>query len=208
MEPERSAFDCIVGVPGWRLHVAQLYLSEGRELGSVMDMAIEGASKHLMRSCPDGDLDRSEMVGTIREGLQQLGIDAKATPPCSEQLLSSFIAADAIPRGSLAWEFLAVLTVKSQAPWTVIDRGMLRPPLHFRVGDDGLPLLSDREGVKGNPWLAPAPADLEDFREPVFICYLPETLFRSIDPKSHLGRVVWMTFAFRFAFERSISHKR
>jgi len=208
MEPERSAFDCVVGLPGWRLHVAQLYLSEGRELGGVMDMAIEGAYKHLLRSCPDGDLDRSETLFTIREGLQHLGIDSKATPPCSEQLLSSCIAANAIPRGSLAWEFLTVLTVKSQAPWTVIDRRRLQPPLHFKLGEDGLPMLVDQEGVKGNPWLAPAPTDLADCTDPVFICYLPEALFRSIDPKSHLGRVVWLTFAFRFAFERSFSYQR
>jgi hypothetical protein len=173
-----------------------------------MDMAIEGAYKHLLRSCPDGDLERSETVSTIREGLQHLGIDSKAHPLCSEQLIARFVAANEIPRGSLAWEFLAVLTVKSQAPWTVIDRCMLQPPLHFKVGEDGLPLLSDREGVKGNPWLASAPADLEGCTDPVFICYLPETLYRSIDPKSHLGRVVCLTWAFRFAFERSFSHRQ
>jgi hypothetical protein len=221
-DQEQTAFDCIVGLPGWRLHVAQMAVREGRELGSVMDVAIRGAFKHLSRSLPDGDLDRGSTITAVREHLKHLSIDPQATPPSSELLISSFIEADEIPRGSLAWEFLAVLTAKSQAPWGAIHRDRLQPPLRFRLGEQGegiatgkgdfdcagLPVLADREGVKGSPWAPCAPRDLEDCTAPVFVCYLPEKLFRAIDPKSHLGRITWLTWAFQFVFERSYSSKR
>jgi hypothetical protein len=207
-DQKMAAFVCEVGLPGWRLHVAQLTARPGRDLGNVMEMAIEGAFKHLQRSFPDGDLARSETVTLVREHLGRLGIDSKANPPCSELLISGFIAANGISRGSLAWEYLAVLTAKSQAPWTVLDRGNLKPPLRFTSGERGLPVLEDQNGVVDSPWIATSPADLESCSDPVFICYLPEELFRTIDPKSHLGRVVWLTFAFQFIFERSFSFKR
>jgi hypothetical protein len=207
-DEKKAAFVCTVGVPGWRLHVAQLYRSEGRELGNVMEMAVEGAFKHLSRTCPDGNLGKSETIMSLRERLLQLGIDSTANPPCSELLIAGFIAAGGIPRGSLSWEYLAVLTAKSQAPWIVLDRGNLRPPLRFIPGERGLPALEDQDGVVGSPWSEPTPADLEGCTDPVFICCLPEELFRTIDPKSHLGRVVWLTWAFCFAFERSFSHRQ
>jgi DNA/RNA-binding domain of Phe-tRNA-synthetase-like protein len=202
--------------------VAQLAVREGRDLGSVMDMVIRGALQHLSRSFPDGDLDRGSAVTAVREHLKHLGIDPQATPPSSELLISSFIEAEEIPRGSLAWEFLAVLTVKSQVPWSAIHRERLQPPLRFRLGQQGegiatgkddfdcarLPVLADQEGVKGSPWVPCAPRDLEGCTDPVFVCYLPEGLFRATDPKSHLGRIVWLTWAFQFVFERSYSFKR
>jgi hypothetical protein len=174
-DQKMAAFVCEVGLPGWRLHVAQLTARPGRDLGNVMEMAIEGAFKHLQRSFPDGDLARSETVTLVREHLGRLGIDSKANPPCSELLL---------------------------------DRGNLKPPLRFTSGERGLPVLEDQNGVVDSPWIATSPADLESCSDPVFICYLPEELFRTIDPKSHLGRVVWLTFAFQFIFERSFSFKR
>ncbi|MCK4776416.1 MAG: hypothetical protein KAT30_16585, partial [Candidatus Krumholzibacteria bacterium] len=115
--------------------------------------------------------------------------------------------------------FFAILTAKSAAPWAVIDRGNLEPPLVFRAGKssevlpetdevtscEGLPVLADQNGVKASPWSHPEPTVLDDAQDVVFVCFLPENVFRTIAPKSHLGRVVWMTWAYRFVFERTFS---
>ena len=71
----------------------------------------------------------------------------------------------------------------------------------------GLPVLADREGVKASPWVPLRPTDLEGCREPVFVCYLPKPLFRRLEPKSHMGRAIWLTWAYRFVFERTCSYR-
>ena len=43
--------------------------------------------------------------------------------------------------------------------------------------------------------------------EPVFVCYLPKPLFRRLEPKSHMGRAIWLTWAYRFVFERTCSYR-
>lgn len=215
-------FDCEVALPGWRLHVAEMTAPEGRELGNVMDVAVRGAFRYLLRRGLDQGLERSPVVCSIREALRRLGLDPESTPPCSETLISGFLENGELPRGSIAWEFLAVLTAKSQAPWSAFCRAGLKPPLVFRLGDpeemvvtssgthecDGLPVLADRNGAKGSYWVPGHPRDLQDCADPVFVCYLPGDLFRSVDPKSHLGRTVWLTWALRFVFERSFAHGR
>jgi DNA/RNA-binding domain of Phe-tRNA-synthetase-like protein len=219
MAPEKPPFDCHVRLPGWRLHIAQLEIAEGRELGNVMDVAMRGAETSLRRRFPDGRLQADPAVSSLRDQLQRLGVDPRKTPPCSELLLASFLTAHRIPRGSLTWEFLAILTAKSAAPWTVLDREDLAPPLVFRLGKpdeelgslagatacDALPVLADTEGVKASPWTHPVSSDLRDVNDAVFVCFLPEELFRVVQPKSHLGRVVWFTWAYRFVFERTSS---
>ena len=133
----REAFACTVQLPEWKLHLAHLQLREERDLGNVMDVAMEGALSHLKRGHPEGRLEESDTILAIREGLTTLGIDPAATPPASELLLSDFLQAGRIPRGTLAWEFVAQLTVKSEAPWSVVDRDAIEPPLEWRLGESG-----------------------------------------------------------------------
>jgi DNA/RNA-binding domain of Phe-tRNA-synthetase-like protein len=196
-------------------------LTEGRDLGNVMDVAIRGAFKHLRRCHLHEGLERSPTIMAIRESLKHLGLDPEDKPPCSELLLTKILEAGEMPRGSLAWEFLVVLTAKSQAPWTAVDRADLSPPLRFRLGEpgeclvtsggafgcEGLPVLADGNGIKASPWVPGTPADLERCEEPVFVCYLPHDLFRVVEPKAHLGRAVWLTFAYRFVFERTCTNR-
>jgi DNA/RNA-binding domain of Phe-tRNA-synthetase-like protein len=214
---QRTKFDCAVQVPGWRLHVAHMIVTEGRELGNVMDVATRGAFRHLQRCRLHEGLDRSPAIVAVRESLKRLGLDPEVNPPCSELLLAKILEAGEVPRGSLAWEFLAVLTAKSQAPWTVVSRDDLSPPLLFRLGKpgeslassrgafdcEGLPVLADQTGIKASPWIAGSPENLERCPQPVFVCCLPRELFRVVEPKSHLGRVVWLNWAYRFVFERT-----
>jgi hypothetical protein len=216
-----ATFECIVRLPGWRIHVADMMLSEGRDLGNVMNVAVKGALDHLLRCHRDGKLEESRTILAIRESLRRIGIDPTETPPCTESLIWSFLRNKEIPRGSLAWEFLAVLTAKSHAPWSALCRDDLHPPLVFRRGEpgesiptpdgtfecEGLPVLADQDGIKASPWTHGAPEDLEGCDEPVFVCYVPEELFRKIEPKSHMGRAVWLTWAYRFRFERTCSYR-
>jgi hypothetical protein len=217
----REAFDCAVRLPEWKLHVAHLQLREGRDLGNVMDLAMEGARSHLRRGHPDGRLDESDTILAIREDLIGLGVDPRATPPASELLISEFLEKGRITRGTMAWEFLALLTVKSEAPWSVVDRDTIEPPLEWRLGErgesltttegsrdcEGLPVLADRNGVKTSPWDRLAPTELDGCGEPVFVCYLPKRLFRRVEPRAHMGRAVWLTWAYRFIFERTCSYR-
>ncbi len=217
MNPELDTFDCKVTLPDWRLHLASLARKEGRDLGNVMDVATRGARAHLLRHYPDSQLLSHPTVAAIRECLRNQGHDPDRTPPCSELLLRRFLAAEEIPRGCLAWEFLAVLTVKSGAPWAVLDRDRLEPPLVFRRGEDGetlrladrdfpcsgLPVLADRRGVQASPWTYGEPRDLAEATTAVFVCFLPPDLFRQVDPKSHVGRLIWLTWAYSFVFERT-----
>ena len=217
----REAFACTVQLPEWKLHLAHLQLREERDLGNVMDVAMEGALAHLKRVHPGGRLEESDTILAIRDGLTTLGIDPAATPPASELLLSDFLQTGRIPRGTLAWEFLAQLTVKSEAPWSVVDRDAIEPPLDWRLGESGerlcdadgwhdcerLPVLADQQGVKTSFWVRLDPTELETCREPVFVCYLPQRLFRRVEPRAHLGRAVWLTWAYRFVFERTGSFR-
>jgi hypothetical protein len=219
-KPELDTFDCLVELPGWRLQLACLAFNQQRDLGNVMDLALRGAEAALLRDFPDGRLSATDTIGTIRVHLQRLGIEPQTTPPGSEILLRRFLDAGTIPRGSITWEFLAVLTVKSQAPWAVLDRGTLTPPLVFRTGREGenliipggnvscegLPLLADQEGAKACPWIAPQAGDLGCIEEPVFVCFLPADIFRQVAPRNHLGRTVWLTWAYRFVFEKTCRH--
>ena len=96
----RAAFDCTVRLPDWKLHLAHLQLREERDLGNVMDMAMEGARSHLRRGHPSGRLDESDTILAIREGLKDLGIDPQATPPASELLISELLEAGRMTRGT------------------------------------------------------------------------------------------------------------
>lgn len=217
----REAFDCTVRLPDWKLHVAHLQLREERDLGNVMDVAMEGARSHLRRGHPDGRLDESDTILAIREDLRGLGVDPRATPPASELLISEFLEKGRITRGTMAWEFLALLTVKSEAPWSVVDRDTIEPPLEWRLGEqgeslttadgsrdcEGLPVLADRSGAKTSPWDRFPPTGLDGCRELVFVCYLPKRLFRRVEPRAHMGRAVWLTWAYRFIFERTCSYR-
>lgn len=229
MEPENKqtgsfqhrVFDCAIHAPHWKLHIALLTRSEGRDLGNVMDTATTGAVAHLKQCFPDGELTRSPTVVAIRRELERLGIDPRQNPPSSELMIRDLIENAANIHGPLAWEFLNILIAKSHAPWSAMDRSELSPPLVFRHGNTGetitgaagdiecagLPVLADRDGVKASPWSPSPRSRLEGSNEPVFICYLPEDLFRLVGPRAHVGRSVWLTWAYRFVFERTCSYR-
>ena len=211
-----------VRLPGWRLHLSHMLRRKEREMGKVMDTATRGALAHLRRCFPERRVEPSGEVAKLRRSLTRAGLDPARTPPSSELLIARLLEAPELARGNLPWEFLCILTAKSLAPWSVLDRGELKPPLVFRAGErgerlaqppdgeldcEGLPVLADRGGVVGSPWTLAAPRELEGCEEPVFVCYLPEDLFRRVDPKSHMGRAVWITWAYQFIQQRTRSFR-
>jgi DNA/RNA-binding domain of Phe-tRNA-synthetase-like protein len=150
-----------------------------------------------------------------------MGLDPEATPPSSERLIVRLLEKEAAARGPLAWEFFTILVAKTQAPWSVLDRSRLNPPLVFRLGERGelihgmdatldcagLPVLADQDGVMASPWTCVPPSALHECPEPVFVCYLPKELFRTVEPRAHVGRAVWLTWAYKFVFERAYSYR-
>ena len=106
-------------------------------------------------------------------------------------------------------------------PWSLLDREALEPPLVFRTGEPGeglalsegrldchgLPVLADGRGVQASPWTPGEPSRFEGCTQPVYVCYLPRDVFRRIQPKSHIGWAVWLTFAYEFLFERTFSYR-
>jgi hypothetical protein len=216
-----ETFGCDIRLPGWRLHLAQMTTTEWRDLGNVMDLATEGALAEIGRACPDGRLDSDPTVTALRSCLRRLGIDPIRTPPASELLIAEVLEKRSFPRGCLAWEILAILTIKSQAPWSVVDHDALAMPLSFRLGEagealstpggewscEGLPVLADRNGAVASPWSSVSRYALEGCKRPLFVCFLPREMFRSVQPKTHMGRAVWLTWAYRFVFEKTCSHQ-
>jgi len=220
-QPQPELFSCLVTLPRWKLHVTHLTRNEGRDLGQVMELANRGAMAELRRSFPGGRIEEGKTLLTIRRSLERMGHDAAGPCPVAELLIASFLETGGVVRGSLAWDFLALLTVRTQAPWSVLDSERLAPPLTFRQGEPGefiehaggqldcagLPVLADCSGVQATPWTHGWPNDLEDCRSPLFICYLPRELFRAVQPRSHMGQVVWRTWAYKFVFERTCSYR-
>jgi DNA/RNA-binding domain of Phe-tRNA-synthetase-like protein len=216
-----ETFGCDIRLPDWRLHLAQMTTTEWRDLGNVMDVATEGALAELYRNHPDGRLDSSATMTALRSCLRRMGIDPARTPPVSELLIAEVLEKRSFPRGCLAWEILAVLTIKSDAPWSVVDHDALAMPLSFRLGKtgetlstpggeqscEGLPVLADRAGAVASPWSSVSRYELEGCKRPLFVCFLPREMFRSVQPKTHMGRAVWLTWAYRFVFEKTCSYE-
>ncbi len=209
-----DTFDCQVLVPGWRLHLASLSVTPNRDRGNVMDLATSGAFRALKSA---GDMDDSGMPLWFREAWSLAGLDPAKYPPSSQQLAQRAREQGGIDRGCLAWEFLSVLVLKSGVPWVALDRRVLHTPLVYRLGEPGetlptdrgdvscagLPVLADLETVRAAPWALGSPDDLVDADPVVFVCFLPQNIFRQVNPKNVLGRAVWLTWAYRFVFEKT-----
>lgn len=212
-----ESFDCKVEIPDWRLHLAQMTFYKWRDLGNVMDLATQGAFSKLLKIQQPGYLSAGPTLGDIKKAVQDIGYDTEKTPLCSELLLTEFMDKQLFLKGCLAWDIMAILTINSQAPWSVVDGEILEPPLEFRIGApsekfpgptgdldcEGLPVLADTKQVLASPFFLPDRYALEGCTMPLFVCYLPADLFRMVQPKSHMGRAVWLTWAYKFQFEKT-----
>ena len=210
---------CRVELEGWRLHFVWLTPKIGREMGSVMDLACSGALAKLQKRYPDRDLSSDPEVCRFREGIADLGIDPAKTAPSSERVLTRMLESGTFPRGPIAWEYLHLLVTHSPSPWSLMDAARLEGPFEFRYGKsgetigcetefsgvEGLPVLTDQKGVVASPWTCSRKEDFGADIDPLFVCFMPEKLWRKINPKAHIGRLVWMTWAYTFVVERAFS---
>ena len=218
--PMEDPYECVVDLPDWQLHAAFLVRREERDLGNVMEVALRGAIANARRNAPDGRVDRGETAASIREQLIEMGLDPAHPAPASEQLIARVLEDPEAASGPLAWQFLVLLSLNSQAPWTVVSADRISPPLRFRPGRageelpnsalpaEGLPVLADQNGVVASPWTLPDPDELAECTRPVFFCFLPGPLFRRIEPMAWMGRTVWSTWAFGFVWQRSYRPRR
>jgi hypothetical protein len=209
--------ECQVNLRDWRLHASFLIRRQERDLGNVMEVALRGAIAHARKCAPSGRVDEAEIPAAIRTAFAELGLDPEVRPPASEQLIEAVLRDPQMAEGCLSWQFLSILTLKSQAPWTILRGDTIAPPLVFRLGVekeslplesgflacDGLPILADTTGPLASPWTLPDREQIADCDAPVFICCLPRTLFRRVEPKAHMGRAMWTTWAYSFLRQRT-----
>lgn len=209
---------CEVALAGWRLHFAQMDPRE-REMGSVMQVAAKGAISRVAKRFPLGRLDENPTIQAVREMLARHGVDWQVTPANSERIVQRIVKDKSFPAGELAWQFLVLLTINSLAPWSLLDPNRLAGPLVFRAGQKGevvpggqansdcfnRPVLADANGVVGAPWWLEVGDEAVNPQSPLFVCYMPESHARQINPKAHIGRLVWMTWAYTFAYEKAFA---
>jgi hypothetical protein len=202
---DSTSVDCRVELPNWRLHLSLMKLRENREMGAVMEVAVKGALARIAKRFPDKTLETDKLVRTYREGLESCGLNSEQAVPCSETLITRILETGTFPRGSLPWEFVALLMINSGAPWTVLDAERIAAPLTFRQGENGLPELVDASGMSCGPWSLDPCLEFDEGTNLLFVCYLPKSIARKVSPKTHLGHLVWMTWAYEFVLEKSFS---
>ena len=131
--------------------------------------------------------------------------------------MNRLLKEDRIDLCCLAWDFYLLLLAHSMVPWSIMDASKIKEPLVLRLGNQGeqllagdqardcagLPVLADEEGPKAAPWLLADPDQFEDCTEPLYACYMPDETARKINPKAHLGRIIWMTWAYHFVVEKT-----
>lgn len=186
-----------------------------------MDLAADGSAEMLRNARSGGSVLEGSMLAEVRECLGGMGHDQDKFPTVAELLVDEFHTTGKVPRGTLAWDFLVLLIAKSQAPWSVLDSEEIAPPLVFREGRPGethehaggrldcagLPVLADTNRVVATPWTHRRPDNLENCRSPLYICFLPQELFRKVQPRTHMGQALWLTWIYKFIFERTCSYK-
>jgi len=215
-----TEIECHIELPEWRLNVTHLLRRSERDLGNVMETALGGALAHLRACAPGGDLSRADVTGEIRAALEERAPGLALPPLVSELCMRRVLRDPGSMDGPLAWQFLHLLTLKSQAPWAVVDSSAVRGDLRYRLGREGercassdgeldcegLAVLADEEAVLATPWAETRPESLADCEAPIFVCFLPADLYRKVGPRNHMGRAIWVTWAYAFLKQRTCTH--
>jgi hypothetical protein len=192
---------------------------EDRELGSVMELAAKGAYTRIKKRFADATLTGNDAHDSLRAGFANSGLDCDNTPPNCETIFRKVLTDGAIPRGTLAWDFYMLLFAHSGACWSLVDSSEISDNLEFRMGKEsevvtcmdkekpcaGHPVLADQNRVLASPWSVKPDVDFDISKDPLFVCYMPQDLAKKTNPKAHLGRVSWMTWAYTFVYERRFS---
>ncbi len=205
-----DGLDVFLDAPGWRLHMAHLALEQGSH-EQVLEVMIRGTVARVNQRYGDHGLDGQANVCALRDALGD-------TLASSEQLVAALLAGGSFPGGDTAEVFRDLLAARTLLPWSLMDARRVRFPMKFRLGEqgetgtlagrevelEGLPLLTDGDGVVGSPC-----CDCCDERthagasEVILVCYTPLAVSRQFDARTELARMVWTTWAFRFVSEKA-----
>ncbi len=222
MGPSFSDVQCTNMLEGWRLHVAWLKLSE-QDHGSALGLASRGTVSVFRREFAGKRLLDNPIVRSLRLLLLKGGLPEERCASSFELLAKKVLNGEGIQTEKPGVAFRDILSLKSLAPWSVIDISRVKFPLVFRTGGqgemlrqeggnldmEGSPLLCDNAGRAWTPLSLADEQEITSSSEDILlVCYAPLERAREVAAKTHLGNLVHMTKTFSFAMERSFSPER
>ena len=208
---------CFNQLRGWRLHFAWLKLNEGYQ-EAVLHVAIEATVSNFKRKFSDNSYADEPIVYSIRSLLMGGGLSKERCISSFEILAKKILADEGIQTEKPGVVFRDLLSLKSLAPWSVMDISQVSFPLIFRRGREedmlnqdgsnlnleGCPVLCDKVNKLWTPIsLADKDESTPSCPDVLLVCYAPIERAREVAAKSHLGRTVHMTQAFHFVMERA-----
>lgn len=218
---EREVVDVMLRVenrvPGWRLHVAQLTLEPGSH-EQVLGLAIRGAVAGLRRRFPDGLHGQDEAIRAIHDALGCEGCKRHGCRPTSERLAGAILDGAEYERSFPAREFRDIVALRMMLPWGIMDTDSVRFPLVYRLGEAGetvpdqgelvdleaVPVLTDGETIVSSPCTMHDVERLDpESKSVVMVSYTPMSVWRTIQARTTLSQLIWMSWAFKFAEERA-----
>jgi DNA/RNA-binding domain of Phe-tRNA-synthetase-like protein len=217
MELSFTEIECLNKLKGWRLHFAWLRLTEG-DHKAVLRITIEGTISIFQRKFSDNSYIDEPIVRSIRSLLMSGGLPKDSCVSSFELLAKRVLVGEGIQTEKPGVVFRDLLSLKSMAPWSVMDVSQISFPLLFRMGREeetlnqessnfnlkGCPVLCDKVGRLWTPITLTDEHDITaSCRDVLLVCYAPIERAREVAAKSHLGSMVHMTQAFRFVMERA-----
>ncbi|PIP08039.1 MAG: hypothetical protein CO012_02140 [Syntrophobacterales bacterium CG_4_8_14_3_um_filter_49_14] len=212
-----AGIECLNKLKGWRLHLAWLRLQDG-DHKPVLRIAIDGAISIFCGKFFNNSYIDEPVVCSTRSLLMSGGLSKDRCVSSFELLAKKVLAGLDIQSEKPGVVFRDLLSLKSMAPWSVIDISRVSFPLIFRIGREedtmnqdegtfqlkGCPVLCDKAGKVWTPMTLADEAAIEaSCRDILLVCYAPLERARDVAAKSHLGRMVHMTQAFHFIMERA-----
>ena len=213
---------CFNQLEGWRLHFAWLKLTKG-DRAAVLRVAFDGAVSIFQKRFSDASYMDDPVVRSTRSILKSGGLSKENSRSSFEILAEKIIGGRGIQSEKPGVIFRDILSLKSMASWSVMDVSRIAFPVTFRLGREremliqnggtlnlkGHPVLCDTVGRMWTPTTLPDETDLHpSCPDILLVCYAPLERAREVAAKSHLGRIVHMTQAFRFVMAQAfLPHK-
>ena len=204
-----DGLDCFNQLPGWRLHMAHLSLANDYS-DQVMDVAVRGAVNRVKRRFEGVPVEDEPTVSALRQVLE--------TPTTSELFARSILNGEPFPRAHPGLEFRDILALRTMLPWSVMDARQVLFPMQYRLGKpgetgehrgsevelEGLPVLADGRGVLASPCCYhDIDRMTDDAHEVILVCYTPMSIAQDFTSRTELGRLMWMTWTFKFEAEKA-----
>jgi DNA/RNA-binding domain of Phe-tRNA-synthetase-like protein len=207
-----DGLDVFNQVPNWRLHMAHLSLAPDYS-DQVLDVAVKGVKTRVRKRFEKASWEDEPTLCALREAL---GPDQPAT---SERLAREILDGGEFPRAKHPGvEFRDLLALRTMLPWSVMDARQVLFPMQYRLGKagetgeqrgeevalEGLPVLADGRGVVASPCCCHDLARMtDDAQEVILVCYTPMSIAQAFTARTELGRLMWMTWVFKFECEKA-----